>query len=190
MIIIIIIGIIVFYQNCIFYREKNAEIAIYPCQIDFSNQKWEVALNGDRSHIGFLAIMKKFKKTNCAELAKAYAGICQYQLGNYREALNTLKSYHGKDQLFTAQIIGAVADCEVNLGNIKKGIKYFLKAVNKAKSSLLSPIFLKKTAIAYENLKDYKSALKIYRIIITEYPQSFEAAIVKKDIERVKERFK
>src|SRR5215470_8767231 len=186
-IIVIVVGIVVFYQSYLVPHEKNAEIALSHGQTYFSNQQWEIALNGDGAdYIGFLGIIEEFGGTKSANLAKAYAGICQYKLGDYREALKTLKNYHGKDRLFAAQIMGAIGDCEVNLGNIKEGITYFQKAVTRANSSLLSPIYLKKAAVAYESLEDYKSALEIYTIIKTKYPKSLEATTSEKYIERAK----
>lgn len=188
-IIAIVAGVVVFYHGYLVSREKNAEIALYPSQTYFSNQQWEIALNGDSADcIGFLSIIKEFGRTKSADLAKAYAGICQYKLGYYKEALKTLKNYHGKNRLFAAQIMGAIGDCEVNLGNIKEGIIYFQKAATKADNSLLSPIYLKKAAVAYESLKNYKLALEIYTTIKNKYPKSLEATTSEKNIERAKER--
>ncbi|GMO32647.1 MAG: tetratricopeptide repeat protein [Candidatus Azobacteroides pseudotrichonymphae] len=186
-IIVIVVSSIIFYESYLISREKSAEIAFFSGQNYFSNQQWGIALNGDSTnYIGFLGIIEEFRGTKSANLAKAYAGICQYQLGNYKESLKILKSYSNKDQLFASQIIGAIGDCEVNLGNIKEGIVFFQKAAIKACSSSLSPIYLKKAAIAYESLKDYKSALEIYKTIKINYPQFLETNAIEKNIERAK----
>jgi tetratricopeptide (TPR) repeat protein len=186
-IILIVVGIIAFrhyYQNP---RAQNAENAIFPGQDYFAKQQWETALNGDSiDYIGFLGIIEDFGGTPSANLAKAYAGLCLYQLGDYEESLNMLKSYKGKDRLFAAQIMGAIGDCEVNLENVKEGIAHFRKAADHANNSLLSPIYLNKAANAYESLGDYKAAMEIYLTIRSKYPQSPEAASVEKYIERAK----
>ncbi|MDR1526834.1 MAG: tetratricopeptide repeat protein [Dysgonamonadaceae bacterium] len=186
-VIIIVIGIIAMRHYYLLPREKNAEAALFPGQNYFSNQQWEKALNGDSiEYIGFLGVMDEFSGTLSANLAKAYAGLCQYQLGAYEDALQSLKSYKGKDQLFAAQVIGAIGDCEVNLGNVKEGIAAFRKAADLANSSLLSPVYLNKEAIAYESLGDYRAALGTYKTIQSKYPQSPEAASIEKYIERAK----
>jgi tetratricopeptide (TPR) repeat protein len=186
-IVVIVVGIIVFRHAYLIPKEKNAEIALFPGETYFANQQWEIALNGDSvDYIGFLDIIHDFSGTSSANLAKAYAGICQYQLGNYEEALKNLKGYSGKDQLFAAQITGAIGDCEVNLGDVKAGIESFNKAASKANSSLLSPVYLNKAAIAYESLEDYKAALDVYQTIKTKYPESIEASAIDKNIERAK----
>ena len=186
-IVIIVVGIIAFRHFYLVPRGQQAENALFPCQEYYMNQQWDIALNGDNIDcVGFLGIIEDFSGTPSANLAKAYAGLCLYQLGDYEEALKTLKGYQGKDRLIAAQIIGAMGDCEVNLDNVHEGISYFRKAADHANSSLLSPIYLNKAALAYESLDDYKAALEIYTLIQSKYPQSPEAASVEKHIERAK----
>lgn len=186
-VIVIVVGIIAFRHYYLLPKERNAEAALFPGQNYFAGQQWETALNGDSiDYIGFLGVIDEFSGTPSANLAKAYAGLCQYQLGAYEEALQSLKSYKGKDHLFAAQVIGAMGDCEVNLENIKEAISSFRKAATLANSSLLSPIYLQKEAVAHESLGDYKAALEVYQTIQSKYPQSPEAASVEKYIERAK----
>jgi tetratricopeptide (TPR) repeat protein len=186
-IVIVVVGVIAFRHYYWVPREQNAEVALFPGQNYYANQQWETALNGDSiDYIGFVGVIDEYGGTQAANLAKAYAGLCQYQLGDYETALQSLKSYKGKDQLFAAQITGAMGDCEVNLKNIKESISYFQKAADQANSSLLSPIYLSKAANSYEDLGDYKAALEIYNTIQTKYPQSPEGMAVEKYIERAK----
>ena len=186
-IVVIVVSIIAFRHYYLVPREQQAESALFPGQNYYANQQWDIALHGDDIDcIGFLGVMDEYGGTRSANLAKAYAGLCLYRLGDYEEALKTLKSYKGKDRLFAAQIIGAIGDCEVNLDNVKEGISHFQKAADHANSSLLSPIYLRKAAEAYESLGDYRAALEIYTTIQSQYPQSPEAATVEKYIERAK----
>ena len=186
-VIVIVVGVIAFRHNYLIPREQKAENALFPGQDYFANQQWDIALNGDSiDYIGFLGVIEDFGGTPSANLAKAYAGLCLYQLGDYEEALKMLKSYKGKDRLVAAQMLGAIGDCEVNLGNVEEGIVHFRKAADHAKSSLLSPIYLRKAADAYESLGDYKAALEMHTAIQSNYPQSPEAGSVERYIERAK----
>jgi tetratricopeptide (TPR) repeat protein len=190
-IVVIVTGIIIFRHSYLIPRERNAEIALFPGQIYFSEQQWDKALNGDTiDYSGFLDIIDEYGGTKSANLAKAYAGICQYHLGNYEDALENLKSYKLKDNLFAAQVIGAIGDCEINLGNIKEGINYFHKAAERANSSTISPVYLNKAAKANESLGNYKESLNIYTAIKTKYPESMEANTVDRYIERAKTQIK
>jgi tetratricopeptide (TPR) repeat protein len=189
--IVIVVGIIAVRHHYLLPRERDAEAALFPGQNYFANRQWETALNGDSiDYAGFLDVIDAFGGTSSANLAKAYAGLCQYHLGAYEDALIHLKSYKKRDRLFVAQVVGAIGDCEVNLGNVKEGIASFHKASNLANSSLLSPIYLNKEAIAHESLGDYRAALEIYKTIQSKYPQSPEAASVEKYIERAKASLK
>jgi tetratricopeptide (TPR) repeat protein len=186
-IVLIVVGVIVIRHFYLVPRERQAEAALFPGQNYFGQQQWEIALNGDEvDYIGFSGIIDEFSGTKSANLARAYAGICQYQLGDYEEALKNLKKYRGRDQIFAAQVIGVIGDCNVNLDNVKQGIDYFQKAAAKANSAMLSPIYLNKAALAQESLGNYKAALELYTTIKEKYPNSSEAATIDKFIERAK----
>ncbi|KAA6303027.1 MAG: hypothetical protein EZS26_000630 [Candidatus Ordinivivax streblomastigis] len=190
-IIIIVIGSIGFHYYYLVPKSHEAEKAIFVAQNYFESQQWELALNGDSlGNLGFLDVISDFGSTSSSNLSKVYAGLCEYQLKDYESALKHLKSYSIKDQLFGAQVLAAMGDCEVNLGNVKESVSYFGKAAAKANSSQFSPIYLNKEAIAYESLGEYKKALAVYEKIKSQYPQSPEAVSIDKYIERAKLQLK
>ena len=186
-VILVVVGAITFRYAYLMPREKNAQEAIFPGEQYYANQQWKIALTGDSvDYIGFESIIKEYGGTKTANLAKFYAAICQYNLGDYEAALKSINDYKGKDILIAAQALAVAGDCEVNLGNLKKGADYFKKAASKADNSVLTPMNLAKAAVVYESLEDYKAALDVYNTIKTKYPESQEASIVEKYIERVK----
>jgi tetratricopeptide (TPR) repeat protein len=186
-VIVAVVAVIAFRHYYLLPKEKNAEAALAPGQNYFASQNWETALNGDSiDYVGFLGVIDEFGGTSSANLARVYAGLCQYQLGAYEEALANLKAYKGKDRVIAAQVAGAIGDCEVNLGRVKESIASFRKASELANSLLLSPIYLQKEALAHESLNNYQAALDIYQTIQSKYPQSPEASAVDKYIERAK----
>ena len=186
-IIVIVVGVFAFHHWYLVPQADKAQEAIFPAQNYFEGQQWELALNGDSiGNIGFLDVISDYKGTPSANLAKAYAGICEYNLKDYEAARKHLKAYNGKEQLFAAQVIGAIGDCDANLGNLESAVSHFNKAASKASSSLLSPVYLNKAASVYERLGNYKKALETYQAIRSNYPQSPEALSVEKNIERAK----
>ena len=186
-VVLIVVGIIAFRQWYSIPKEKEAQAALFPGQMYFANQQWETALNGDDfNFIGFEGVIDEFGGTSSANLAKGYAGLCQYHLGDFEAALKHLKAYRGKENLFASQVTGAIGDCKVNLGQVKEAISDFTKAAEKANSSLLSPVYLNKAALAQESLGNYKEALALYNTIKTKYPESTEASTADKYIERAK----
>jgi tetratricopeptide (TPR) repeat protein len=190
----IIILVTLFITSRHFYfepMEKDAQEAIFPGERYLASQQWDLALNGDTlNYSGFLQIVDDYGYTKTGNLAKAYSGICYYHLGDYESAINYLKQYKGKEKIVTSTCIGLTGDCYAQLEETGKAIDYFNKAADKADNLSLSPIYLKKAAVAYESLGNYKDALTAYNKIKTKYPESQEAAGIDKYIEKAKELIK
>jgi Putative Zn-dependent protease, contains TPR repeats len=166
-------------------QEKKAQAAIFPGEDYFANQEWETALYGDSiSYFGFLSIIDDYGITKTGKLAKAYAGICYYQLGLPEEAMKYLKKFNANDHVVSPIVTGLIGDCYVETGNVKEAVDYFKKAAEKANNSQISPIYLKKEAIAHENLGNYKAAIDAYKKIKEQYPTSTEAQSIDKYIVR------
>jgi tetratricopeptide (TPR) repeat protein len=184
-IIIIVLAVLGVRHYYLIPKEAEAQEAIFPCENYLANRQWEQALNGDSvASFGFLGIMDDYGFTKTGKLAKAYAGICYYHLGQYEKALSYLESYSVNDRVVAAVITGLRGDCYVNMGDVKKGVKYFKKAADKASGQHISPVYLKKAGLAYESLSDYKNAIKVYTTIKREYPESTEAGTIDRYISR------
>lgn len=184
-VVVIVSAFLAFKHFYILPTEKKAQAAMFQGEFYFQADSVELALNGDgKGYIGFEAIAKEYGITKTANLAKAYAGLCYKQLGNYEKAIDMLKSFNADDNLVSPAIVGAIGDCYVEMGNVKEGISYFEKAAMSADNDMVSPIFLKKAGVAYESLEDYKSALKVYNEIKDKYVTSMEATEIEKYIER------
>lgn len=181
-IVVAILGVQKYYFSP---KEREAQAVIFPGENYFAAQQWELALNGDSAnYIGFLDIADEYSMTKTGKLAKAYAGICYYYLGNYEESMNYLKKYSAKENIFSPAVISRIGDCHIGMGNTEEGIKCFKDAAIRAGDENISPVYLKKAATVYESLSDYKNALDIYTQIKNKYPNSAEAQSIDKYIER------
>ena len=184
----VVVGLILAYHYL--YAKTQAEkakLAIFKGEQYLAMDSFALALNGNGvDYDGFEAIIDRFGGTKTGNLAKAYAGICYYHLGDPEKAIQRLKAYKGDDAQIAPTIIGLIGDCYVTTGNTKEGISYFEKAASKANNDLISPIYLKKAGLAYESLKQYPDALKAYETIRDKYNQSMEAMDIDKYITRVK----
>ena len=166
-------------------KEKAAAVALFKGEQYFAKDSFNLALNGNGAdYEGFDAIIDQYGSTASGNLAKAYAGICYFKIGDYEKALEKLKSFKAKDNMISPTIIGLIGDCYVNMGNIKEGISYFEKAAKEADNETISPVFLKKAGVAYESLKQYKDAVKAYTTIKEKYYNSMEASDIDKYITR------
>lgn len=191
-IIVVIVGIAAVVGLVLVYhymyakpQAEKAKLAIFRGEQYLAQDSFALALNGNGvDYDGFEAIIDQYGRTPSGNLAKAYAGICHYRLGNPQEAIKRLKSYSGNDSQIAPTMIGLIGDCYVSAGQTKEGISYFEKAASKADNDLISPIYLKKAGLAYESLQQYDQALKAYKTIKEKYHQSMEAMTIDKYITR------
>ncbi|MDR0796042.1 MAG: hypothetical protein LBE79_08355 [Tannerella sp.] len=178
----IVLGYIYAYAQPL---SERAEKTIFKGQHYFERDSFFLALYGNGlDYEGFEAIAKQYGRTKTGNLAKAYAGICHYKLGDPQSAMRLLKSYKGNDIHLTPRVTGLIGDCYVSLGNAGEGIKYFEKAASKADDQNISPIYLKKAGIAYESLQQYRDAIRVYTLIKEKYGQSMEGVEIEKYIIR------
>lgn len=166
-------------------QEKKAAAAMFKGEQYFARDSFALALNGNGAdYEGFEAIIDQYGSTDAGNLAKAYAGICCFKMGDTEKAMKHLKSFSGSDNMISPAITGLIGDCLVNMGNTKEGISYFEKAAKQADNEVVSPVYLKKAGIAYESLKQYNDAIKVYTTIKDKYYTSMEAADIDKYITR------
>ncbi len=184
-IVLIVLGVILFRNYYQKPREIKAENAMYQSQSFFAVDSFKLALKGNAEVIGFEEIASNYGMTKSGNLANAYAGICEYKLGNYEQAIKYLSKYDAEDNYFKTTVIGLIGDCYAELNNAKKAQNYYKKAINA--ENIISPIYLKKSGILYEVSGDKAEALKRFQTIKDDYPQSSEAYDIDKYIARVQE---
>lgn len=157
----------------------KAENEIYSAQFLFEAGDYEQAL------AGFEAVIDEYGSTKAGNLAKAYAGLCQKNLGNDQEAISLLKSYSGSDNVIAPAMLSALGDCYVNVDNNTEAAKTFEKAAKAANSAEFTPLYLKKAGLAYEAAGDKASALKVYQSIRDNWFETSLGQIIDKYIVRV-----
>ncbi len=200
-IILLVVAVLGIRHAYLIPKEREAESVMFKGEDLFAQSQFQLALKGDSaSFIGFEAIIDQYGFTKSANLAKAYAGICYYKLGDTENALKYLKDFNSSDNMVAPAIIGLIGDCYVDLayadqakvdqGKVEQGIDYFNKAASKADNALLSPVFLKKAGLAYESLGNYKKAVDAYTQIKEKYSNSLEGSNVEKYIDRAQAQIK
>ncbi|MDR6942470.1 tetratricopeptide repeat protein [Mucilaginibacter pocheonensis] len=165
-------------------REITAADQMHVAQDFWAKKDWDKAIKGDASYPGFEKIISEYSNTKAANLAYFYLGTAYLNKGEYRKAIDNLNNYRGDDSMVAAEALGGAGDASVELKDYEKAISYFNKAVDKAKNKFLSPFYLKKLGLVYEEQKDNKSAAEAYKRIKTEYPESAEAQNIDEYIAR------
>ncbi len=169
--------------------EIEAQSEMYVAEKYFEADSFRLALEGDGSY-GFLDIIDEYGITKCANLAKYYAGICHFKLGEYEEAIESLKKFDSDDTFVASVALGAIGDSYVELGELEEGLEFYLKAAARRKNDFTSAVFLKKAGLVYEELGEYKKALELYERIENQFPKSEESRDIEKYITGVKLKIK
>ncbi|MDR2791180.1 MAG: hypothetical protein LBB27_00330 [Tannerellaceae bacterium] len=181
-----IIALIVAIQHLyLIPREQQAAVALFRGEQFFQEDSFSLALNGNGADFeGMAYIADHYGSTASGNLAKAYAGICSFHLGDYEGALKYLKGFDASDRMAAPVVTGLIGDCYANLGEVEKAIGFFEKAARQANNDLISPLYLKKAGIAYEHIEKYEEAAKAYAAIKEKYYTSPEADDIEKYITR------
>ena len=163
-------------------NNEKAQNEIWSSELLFDQRQYEQALDG------FEAVIEEFGSTKAGNTAKAYAGLCQKNLGNYEVAIKYLQDFDGNDNVIAPAILSALGDCYVDQENpdYDKAAQTFEQAAKAANNALYSPLFLRKAGLAYEEAGDNKNALKAYQNIKDNWAETSIAQSIDKYIERVK----
>lgn len=184
---VLVLGLAILAFSKYVYQPKCAEAMeqMYPAENNFQAGEFELALNGDGNVYGFAQVIDEYG-AKAGKAVYMYAGICEYNLGNYSEALSYLKKYNGKEPVLAARALACQGDCHVALEDYSSAVIAFEKAA-KADDSVFAAGYLMKAGLVYEKLGDKASALACYEKIKDSYPQSVESYDIDKYITRVAE---
>ena len=187
--------------------EETAEILLLIGEKNIQNGDYEEALFGSDSiyHLpeeikgaaikfnGLNEIVSdsKLKRTNSAEQANYWIGICYYKLGeltdipeekvaNYEKAIEYLDKETSSD-IFNSFKQSQIGDCFSQLGEFEKALKYYQNALNE-KNEVIRLEILYKAAETAKILEKDELAIKYYKEIINDFPKSQYVSQVNKKI--------
>lgn len=168
-------------------KAKEASAAMFMAENFFAVDSFNLSLNGNAEFSGFLTIIDEYGSTPSGNLARYYAGICYYNLGQYQECIDVAKGFKTKDVVLYAISQGLIGDAYSELNDFNEAVNYYNKATSKNANDLSTPIYIRKAAQLYElELKDYDKAIEAYERVVKEFPNSPEADNCTKYLERAK----
>ena len=182
--VIAVVAIALLYHNFIALPAQQESLAqTFTAEQYFRAGEYEKALNGDGNALGFNQIISEYG-TKSGEAVYFYAGVCELQLGNYKEAAEYLKKYKGSDAIMSARAIACTGDAYAGLNDYKAAAAEYVKAAKYA-DNLFAAAYLLKAGIMYEELGESAKALEMYEEIKSKYPQSAEGYDINKYISRI-----
>lgn len=167
-------------------EEKAATALSFP-QRYFEADSLNMALNGDGKNLGFTKISKKYSGTAAGNLAHYYEGICYLRMGDFANAIKSLKEFDGKGTTLGAMATGVLGQAYMESGDKAKAIESFKKATEDKDNELVTPMFLYQLGLVY--VADGKSAeaKEVFKRIRDEYPKSVHARDMDKELARLGE---
>jgi tetratricopeptide (TPR) repeat protein len=181
-IVIIVGGYLGFKKFIVEPQEKEAAALIFEAEHYFAIDSFRVALESEN---GFLEISDSYGLTKVGTLANYYAGICYLQLGEFENAIEYLNKFSSDDEMLMTLSINAIADANMQLGNIDDAVSYYKKASERKPNKFITPMILMKLGQTYEDLNDNKNALSVYKKIQSEYSDSNEGRNIRKYIAKM-----
>ena len=167
-------------------QKAEAQEQMFPAEANFRAEEYELALNGDGNVLGFAQIIEEYGN-KAGKAVYFYAGVCEYQLGNYNEAISYLSSYKGKDKILLARATACIGDSYVALNDYAKAVGYFEKAASIVEN-IYAAGYLLKAGVTYEELGQKDKALQCYTEIKDKYAGNpMVARDIDKYIEKVSE---
>lgn len=175
------------YYNYRSTQNEEAQAAMFQAVFYFEADSLSKALNGDGQHQGLLSVADEYGSTKAGNLAKFYAGVALLKQGKYQQALDYLQDYKSNDLILQGRAYALQGDANMELGKKQEAADLYLKAADYHANEFFSPQYLMKAGMAFEENKDYASALAAYERVINSFPNAPEANDAKKYKARAEE---
>lgn len=177
---IILIGGILFFQINNQNQNEKAQEEMFQAIYYYEQDSVELALNGNGINSGFLTIVEEYPRTDAANLAHFYIGSIYLSERKFQESVDHFEKFSADDYLVQAKAHSLTGDAYLELKNTDKAISYYKKASEYNANKYLTPKYLSKLAVAYEEAGKIKEAIATYGEIEEKYFESFEFSAARK----------
>lgn len=108
-----------------------------------------------------------------------------FKKGDFKNAEKHLKEFDGNGSMIGLVAKGNLGDALMEQGKTDDAISSYMDAASDKDNALITPMYLERAAMAYELSDKSDEALKLYRRIKDEYPNSSQARNVDKTLARL-----
>jgi tetratricopeptide (TPR) repeat protein len=154
------------------YQNTEAQNEMFQAIYYFEQDSLSQALRGDGANLGLIQIEQEYTGTDAANLAKFYIGASYLKLGEYSSALLYLEEFSADDLLIQGQAYNLMGDAHMELEQYSEAAAQYVKAANYKPTDAISPSYLMKAGLAYEQAGDNEQAASAYQRVVDEYPTS------------------
>ena len=178
-IIYIITGVLValgagifFYQYQTKQNNETAQSEMYNAVFAWEKDSLKLALQGDKTTVGLLDIAEDYSGTDAGNLANYRAEVAYLKQEKFDDAIASLEQFKSNDLLLQGYVYSLMGDAYMEKKEFESAAEYYAKASNYEPNKGFTPNYLMKLGLAFEQQKDYTSAVEAYDRIVKQYPGS------------------
>lgn len=135
---------------------------------------YQKALTGSNADftVGFEQIINNYGMTDAANLARYYAAVSTFKLGNYQEALQYIRSYEVPEGIMGVGPLSFHAVIHTELGNHAEAAQMYVKAAEWDVNDSTTPYNYLEAANAFHDAGNNEKAQQYAQKIVSEYDNS------------------
>ncbi len=142
------------------------------------NDLFNSAINGGGGKFGFLDIIQNYENTPSSNLAIFSTGMSYLNLKKYDKVIEYLKDFKSKDVLLSSIAKGVLGDAYLQIGDQKNALLSYNKASSFEENTFTTPKYLYKAGLLSLRLGEKKTALKYFKKIKSDFPDSKEGKFI------------
>jgi tetratricopeptide (TPR) repeat protein len=174
---IILIGGSVGYYYYAEAQENEAQELMGQASQAYLQGNYDEALTGSDANftVGFEQIINNYGMTEAANLARYYAAVSTFKLGNAQEALQYIENYEVPEGIMGVGPLSFHAVIHTELGNHAEAAEMYVKAAEWNVNDSTTPYNYLEAANAYHDAGNAEKARQYAQKIIDEYDNSNQA---------------
>jgi tetratricopeptide (TPR) repeat protein len=175
--VIILIGGSVGYYYYAEAQESEAQELMGQASQAYLQGNYQEALTGSDADftVGFKQIINNYGMTDAANLARYYAAISSFKIGNNEEALTYIENYEIPEGIMGVGPLSFHAVIHTELGNHTEAAELYVKAAEWDVNDSTTPYNYLEAANAFHDASNTEKAQQYAKKIIEEYDNSNQA---------------
>ncbi|WP_445666038.1 tetratricopeptide repeat protein [Fodinibius sp. AD559] len=176
-VIILIAGSIGYYYYAE-AQESEAQELMGQASQAYLQGNYEKALTGSDADftVGYKQIINNYGMTDAANLARYYAAVSTFKIGNYQEALKYIKNYEVPEGIMGVGPLSFHAVIHTELGNHAEAAELYVKAAEWNVNDSTTPYNYLEAANAFHDAGNAEKAQQYAQKVIDEYNNSDQVA--------------
>lgn len=180
--VIVILGGSVGYYYYSTAQENQAQQLMGQASQAYLQGNYQQALTGSEADftVGFQQIINNYSMTDAANLARYYAGVSEFKLGNPQEALGYIQQYEIPEGIMGVGPLSFHGVVLTDLGNHSEAAQMFVKAAEWDENDSTTPYNYLEAAKAFHDAGNSAKAQEYADMIVNDFSSSSQVAEAQK----------